>query len=263
MVINDTVDGSFPSHGPNPTIEANLDQLKKLIISKNADLGVCFDGDGDRMIVVDDRGRWVSPDIVTALLGIYYFKHFPDKKGSRDGVLYDARSSNSIADFIAELGGKTYICATGHTAMQEGLPANNGIYGGELPGHYYYNDFYNLDNGWIPFLQILAVLAKEEGPLSLLVDRINRYYFSGELNFDVHSDSSIVKIMRDKYKSGKQSFLDGVRVDYDNWWFLVRMANTEPVLRLVVEANSTELLNLKVDELKQFIYANGGKNHVE
>jgi len=156
-VINDVIDGNFPSHGPNPTIESNLEQLKSLVVSGKADVGICFDGDGDRMIVVDEKGRWVSPDLITAFLGLYYFRHFPGLRGGRDGVLFDARSTNSIKDFIAELGGKAYISSTGHTAMQVGLPASNGIYGGELPGHYYYSDFYNLDNGWIPFLQVLSI----------------------------------------------------------------------------------------------------------
>lgn len=262
IVINEIVDGNFPSHGPNPTIEANLSQLKKRVVSGGADIGVCFDGDGDRMIVVDEKGNWISPDIITAFLGLYYFKHFPEKRGSRDGVLYDARSSNSIADFIAELGGKAYISATGHTAMQEGLPAKNGIYGGELPGHYYYNDYYNLDNGWIPFLQVLAVLQSEQRPLSSIVKEINRYYFSGELNFDVPAGDSVIELIKREYNTGKQSYLDGVRVDYKNWWFLARMANTEPVLRLVVEADSPELLKNKVEELKSFIYKKGGKDHV-
>lgn len=258
-VLNNEIDGNFPAHGPNPTIESNLDQLKSRVLSKGADFGVCFDGDGDRMIVVDEKGNWVSPDLITAFLGLYYFKYFPDKRGDRDGVLYDARSSNSIADYIAELGGKTYISATGHTAMQEGLPAFNGIYGGELPGHYYFSDFYNLDNGWIPFLQVLAVLSLESRPLSAIIDDINSYYFSGEINFDVPEENSIIEKLKDKYSSGKQTYLDGVRVDYSDWWFLARMANTEPVLRLVVEAHAEELLARRVQDLTSIVFQEGGK----
>ncbi len=259
IVINDTVNGNFPAHGPNPTIESNLKQIKARVVSENADLGICFDGDGDRMIVIDENGNWISPDLITAFLGLYYFKHFPEKKGNRNGVLYDARSSNSIECFIKKLGGKAYISATGHTAMQEGLPAHNGIYGGELPGHYYFSDFYNLDNGWIPFLQVLAVLSLENRPLSAIIDDINSYYFSGEINFDVPEENSIIEKLKDKYSSGKQTYLDGVRVDYSDWWFLARMANTEPVLRLVVEAHAEELLAGRVQDLTSIVFREGGK----
>jgi len=261
LVINDEIDGNFPSHGPNPTIEKNLEQLKTLVLSEKADIGICFDGDGDRMIVVDETGRWVSPDLITAFLGLYYFRHFPEMRRGRDGVLFDARSTNSIGEYITELGGKAHISSTGHTAMQVGLPALNGIYGGELPGHYYYSDFYNLDNGWIPFLQVLAILNRETETLSGIIDGISRYHFSGEVNFDVPPDADIISLLQDKFASGKQTFLDGVRVDFNDWWFLVRMANTEPVLRLVVEAKTPEDLTRRVGELKALIYQSGGTDH--
>ncbi len=261
-IINDNIDGNFPAHGPNPTIESSLSEIKNQVLNNSADLGICFDGDGDRTIFIDEKGEWVSPDLIIALLGLYYFKHFPEKKGDADGVLYDARSTNSISDFIKALGGKSYICSTGHTAMQEGLPVLNGIYGGELPGHYYYRDFFNLDNGWIPFLQVQAILSLEKKSFSELITEINRYYFSGEINFSVPDGEIVIDKLKKKYSTGSQTFLDGVRVDFDDWWFLVRMANTEPVLRLVVEGKDLLTLEHKVEELKSFIYLSGGSDHL-
>ena len=200
--------------------------------------------------------------MIIALLGLYYFKHFPEKRRDADGVLYDARSTNSISDYITTLGEKTYVCSTGHTAMQEGLPSLNGIYGGELPGHYYYRDFFNLDNGWIPFLQVLAILSLERKAFSDLIAEINKYNFSGEINFHVPDGEILINKLKKKYYSGKQTFLDGLRVDFDDWWFLVRMANTEPVLRLVVEGRDEYILEQRVSELKKLIYQSGGSDHI-
>ena len=260
-IINDSIDGNFPAHDPNPTLVSSLSEIKKQVLDNNADLGVCFDGDGDRTIFIDEKGKWISPDLILAMLGLYYFKHFPERRGTDDGVLYDARSTNSISDFISTLGGKSYICSTGHTAMQEGLPSLNGIYGGELPGHYYYRDFYNLDNGWIPFLQIQAILSLEKKSFSEIIQDINNYSFSGEINFKISNGESLIEKIKEKYSYGKQTFLDGVRVDFADWWFLVRMANTEPILRLVVEGKNDIILKKRVEELKYFIYQAGGLDH--
>ena len=130
----------------------------------------------------------------------------------RDGVLYDARCSNSVKDYIEKLGGKAHICSTGHTAMQIGLPEKNGIIGAELPGHYYYYDFYSQDNGWIPFLQVLAVLSREKQPLSVLIQEINTYHFSGEINFRVPDGGVMIEALKKNYSTGEQTFLDGIRV---------------------------------------------------
>lgn len=260
-VINDVVDGNFPGHGPDPTNVENLVQLKEAVVSSGADLGVCFDGDGDRAIFVDENGEWISPDLIMGIVGLYYFKFFPEQAGGRNTVLYDARCSNSVKDYMESLGAEAFIQSTGHTAMQVGIPETNAIFGGELPGHYYYADFFALDNGWIPFLQVLAVLNQESRTISQIIQEINSYCFSGELNFDVPDGKSILGQIKSTYSSGHQTFLDGVRVDYDDWWFLVRMANTEPVLRLVVEGKTQNLLGDKVCEMKNLIYALGGSDH--
>ncbi len=260
MVINDVVDGNFPAHGPDPTNVENLTQLKDAVANSGADLGVCFDGDGDRAIFIDEKGRWISPDLILGVLSLYYFKYFTEKAGNRKAVLYDARCSNSVKDYIETLGGRAHICSTGHTAMQLGIPEKNAIIGGELPGHYYYADYFNLDNGWIPFLQVLAVLSRDSRKLSEIIDEINSYYFSGELNFKVPDGDTVIEQFRMKYSSGTQTFLDGIRVDYKDWWFLLRMANTEPVLRLVVEGRSRDILDEKIHEIKELIFTLGGSD---
>ncbi|MBI9101064.1 MAG: phosphomannomutase/phosphoglucomutase [Spirochaetales bacterium] len=266
IIINDAVNGSFPAHGPDPTNESNLKELKNRVLAEKADLGICFDGDGDRTIFIDEKGRWISPSHILALIGLYYFKYFPDKKGGDDGVLYDARSSNSVKEYIEELGGKAYMCKTGHTAMQFGIPEHDGIFGGELPGHYYYRDFHSLDNGWIPFFQIQTVLSLEKKPLSTIIDRINRYYFSGERNFklpeNIIENNKFIETFLERYKAGKVTSLDGIRIDYEDWWFLVRTANTEPILRLVVEGRTMGLMKEKVEELASIIYSLGGSEHL-
>jgi len=262
-VINDEVDGDFSAHGPDPTNIDNLIQLKSAVVNSESDFGVCFDGDGDRAIFVDEQGRWISPDLILGILGLYYFRHFIEKRENRNFVLYDARCSNSVRDYIEKLGGGTLMCSTGHTAMQKGIPENNAVMGGELPGHYYYADFFALDNGWIPFLQLMAVLSKETRKISELVDEISTYHFSGEINFLVSDSDAVIEYFRDHYSSGDQSFLDGIRVDYSDWWFLLRMANTEPVLRLVVEGKTKSILNARVREITGAIYKLGGKDHIQ
>jgi len=159
-------------------------------------------------------------------------------------------------------GGKTYICSTGHTAMQVGLTFKSGIYGGELPGHYYYRDFFNLDNGWIPFFQVRALVSLEKRNLSDLINALNNYFFSGEMNFAIPDGEYAIEQIKNCYFSGRQTFFDGVRVDFDDWWFLVRMANTEPVMRLVVEGRIREILDKHVEELKKLIYRLGGSDHL-
>ncbi len=265
ILLNDAVDGLFPGHGPDPTDERNLALLKKAVVREKADLGICFDGDGDRMIVVDEKGQWVSPDIILTILSRYYFLHFPEKRRGDRGILYDARSSNSVKEVVEELGGKAYRCATGHRAMQAGLPAHGGLMGGELPGHYYYRDFWFLDNGWIPFLQLQTVLSRENEPLSRLAARDRRYHFSGELNFRVppvlSSQESLRELIIHQYHDGDATYQDGIRIDYPSWWFLVRMANTEPVLRLVAEARTQPLLEEKVKEVSDLLYRSGAFDH--
>ncbi len=242
-------DGNFPNHGPDPLSEKNRSALKGLVLKEKANLGVLFDGDGDRAIIIDEKGEFVSPDIITALLSIHFFKHFPEKTGIHKTVLYDIRSSKSIAEYITGLGGHTLACPTGHARIKKLLREKQGVLAGELAGHYYFRDNFYTDSGFIAFLLILSVLSIEKKKVSELVAEINPYYFSGEINFALPDSKRIIEGLGHSYAGGVKNYLDGLRIDFPEWWFIVRPSNAEPILRLVVEAETEQLLKERTEEL--------------
>ena len=248
-----------PSHGPNPVEERNLIQLKETVVREKADLGICFDGDGDRAVFVDEQGHWVSPDLITAMLGLYYFVHHPELlKGDRT-VLHDIRSSNNLGLYIGKLGGEAIAIPTGHTAMQTNLKALKAVFGGELSAHYYLRDFYYMDSAWIAVAIVLSILTREGIPLSKLIGDIHRYHFSGEINFRIPEPEMILKRLQQEYSSGKVTEIEGLRIDYPDWWFMIRTSSTEPLMRLVVEAAAETLLQERVGEIETIILASGGE----
>jgi len=251
--IFDKPDGTFPHHDPNPLVEENLAQLKLRVKEEGADLGICFDGDADRVMFVDDEGRFVSPDLITALLCTHYFRHFPERRGASDVVLYDVRSSRSVVEEIERLGGKPRMCQVGHSFAKRLLRQTDGIMGGELAGHYYFKENYYCDSGMIAALLVLSVLSKDGITIRECVRRIQRYFFSGEINFRVENKEAIIEKLRGDYGEGTLSDIDGIRIDYPTWWFNVRPSNTEPYLRLVVEASSREELDARTAELSEKI----------
>ncbi len=248
ITMYDKADGTFPHHPPNPLIEKNLNDLKKRTLEEKADLGLCFDGDADRVMFIDETGRFVSPDLITALLGIYFFRHAEfAPRGSV--VTYDVRSSRSVVEFIEELGGNPVICKVGHSHAKQLLRERKGIFGGELAGHYYFQDNYYCDSGMIASLLALSVLSVEKVPFSELIRSIKKYYFSGEINFQVNKKDLIINQVMADYKHGRLTDIDGIRVDFPTWWFNIRKSNTEPYLRLVVEAETSQELKHKTAEL--------------
>jgi len=256
ITMYDTPDGSFPHHPPNPLIEANLADVKRRTLAEGADLGICFDGDGDRVMFVDEQGRFVSPDLIIGLLGLHFFRHrgadHPGEDHRGETVTYDVRSSRSVVELIEELGGRPRICKVGHSHAKRLLRETNGIFGGELAGHYYFRDHYFCDSGMIAALLVLSVLSREKTRLSELIGRIKRYHFSGELNFRTESKDRIIETLLGEYGRRPEAVLtdiDGIRIDYPQWWFNLRKSNTEPYLRLVVEARSAEELAVRTGEL--------------
>jgi phosphomannomutase len=249
----DDPDGRFPNHDPNPLVEENLSDLKAKVRETNADLGICFDGDADRVMFVDENGRFVSPDLITALLARYYFLHFPARRLGSNVVLYDVRSSRSVVEEITRLGGRPVICQVGHSYAKKLLRETNGIVGGELAGHYYFKENFFCDSGVIASLAVLSVLSKEKILLSEFVDEVQKYSYSGEINFEVQEKEKIIRNLLSDYYDGELNDIDGVRIDYPSWWFNVRPSNTEPYLRLVVEADSHEELQERTQELKEKI----------
>jgi len=250
LLLNDNVDGSFPAHGPNPSAEGSLVQLRSKVLESGADIGFCFDGDADRVVVVDENGSPVSPDIVTALLGFHFLGDNKEK------VLVDIRSSNSIPEYIRNLGGEPLYCPVGHAKIKKMLRAENAVYGGELTGHYYYRENFFCDSAWITVFAILKALASAGNKLSELSGNLMKYSFSGEISYEVSDQSAqdeILKRLNEKYSDASIGTLDGLRFNYDDWWFIVRKSGTEPLLRLVVEASTEKKLDEKVRILSEEI----------
>jgi len=249
--IFDDPDGRFPNHAPNPLDEKNLSVLKKEVISQGAALGICFDGDADRVMFVDERERFISPDLVLALLGEYYFREHPERlAGGSRVTTYDVRSSRAVVERMREQGAVPRICKVGHSYAKKLLRETQGIFGGELAGHYYFRENYFCDSGIIAAQIVLEVLAKSGKPFSELLAGIQKYFFSGEINFTVPNGREILEKVKGDYRGGELTDLDGIRVDFPDWWFNLRVSNTEPLLRLVVEASTHDELEQKAAELR-------------
>ncbi|SRR6056297_133451 len=254
--INYEMNGDFPGHDPNPMKEENLTEIREKIDNKDYDVGVVYDGDGDRVIFLDENGRFISPDLITAILADYFLK---DNSGQH--VIFDIRTSRSVSEHIKKLGGKPYMWKVGHAFAKIKMRELDAVVGGELAGHYYFRDFYYCDSGLLTSFIVLDVLnkyKKEEGiKLSEVIDKIDKYEGSGEINFKIDNKKAAMEKVVDYFKENdkpqKIYDFDGYRIEFEDWWFNVRPSNTEPYLRLVVEANNKKILNEKVKLLKDLI----------
>ncbi len=242
--LYDELDGTFPNHEANPLKEENLEDLRKLVLETGADLGVEFDGDADRCAFMDGAGKVVSSDLITAILARDLLEKHPGK-----GILYDIRSSRVVPEEIRRLGGRPVRERVGHSFMKETMRREDCAGGGELSGHYYFADNYFSDSGIIALIKIMNVLTKEGKTLKEVADALRKYPSTGEINFRVEDKEGLMKKLAEVYKDGKQDWLDGITVSYPDWWFNVRPSNTEPYLRLVLEADNEELLEKKKKEL--------------
>lgn len=252
--LYDYFDGTFPAHEPNPLEEENCKDLEAAVIKNHSDLGIIYDGDADRVMFIDENGRFIQPDYVTAVLGSYYLAN---EKGN---VLQDIRTSRSTTEYLEKLGATVYTWKVGHAYAKTKLRDINGIFGGELAGHYYFRDFFNCDSGILASLIVLQVMVrlKHEGTtFSQFIDSIIAYANSGETNFKLEQKDEAMAALYDRYvtndKPQKVMDFDGYRVEFPNWWFNVRKSNTEPYLRLVVEARTEEMLKEKLAELSGII----------
>jgi phosphomannomutase len=240
-------DGTF-KHDPNPLVEANLKELRKTVVQKKADFGFCFDGDADRLMMVDEKGQIVTCDIMTALMVPYFLKTNP---GST--VVYDLRSSHVVQEEILKHGGTPRRERVGHAFMKKTLRDSHACFGGELSGHFYYRDNFYADSGMITLVHMLNILGATDTPASELVAPLQRYSASGEVNFVVEDKDAVMQELTRQYSQGRVDDLDGVTVQFKDWWFNVRPSNTEPLLRLNVEAQTPEMLTEKFDELKALL----------
>jgi phosphomannomutase len=231
------LDGRFPNHEANPLKEENLRDLEAAVRAEGADLGVAFDGDADRAAFVDERGRPVGSDLMTALIAGELLKRAP---GSH--VLYDLRSSRAVAEFIRERGGQPVRERVGHSFMKATLRRLDGVFGGELAGHYYFRDAFYADSAVLAVVEVLNLLRESGRPLSELVEPLRRYAKSPEINFVVEDKAGAMRRIEERYAGARIDHLDGVTLEYDSWWANVRPSNTEPYLRLVLEARTPEEL---------------------
>jgi len=244
------LDGTFPNHPPDPHIEENLKVLKKKVLTKKADLGIAFDGDGDRIVFVDEKGKRIPGDLITTLLVKLILKTHPGEK-----ILCDVRSSNIIREVTKKAGGKPVMGRIGHSFIKEKMRKENIIFQGELNGHYYFREHYFCEAPFFAMLKILEEITKSGKTISGLVKPFKKYFHSGEINFrikDYHLPDAkkiILEKLERRYKKGQISHLDGLRIDFKDWWFNIRSSHTEPVLRLVVEAETEKLMEEKKKEL--------------
>lgn len=259
--IFDTMDGSFPNHEPNPLVPANVVPLQELVGKVKADIGVIYDGDADRVMFVDENARFVSPDLMIAVLGHYFL----EKRGEKGIVLQDIRSSKAVGEYLEPMGAEMRTWKVGRAFAARKLREIDGVYGGELAGHYYFRDFFYSDSGLLASILILDVVAEMKAKgisLGQLIDRIEKYRNSGEINFRVEDKAGAMDAVRDHFISAEKPTaymdFDGYRVEYPEWWFNIRPSNTEPYLRFICEAVSDSLLKEKVDEVKNLLHSRFG-----
>lgn len=246
-------DGSLPNHGLDPLQPENRAELQQRVVAEGADVGFAFDGDGDRFFAIDDRGAFVSGDFITALMGQYLLDKSPGCK-----ILYDVRSSWAVPDLITAAGGTPVMERVGHAFMKNRMAKENAVFGGEVTGHYYFRDFFCADSGILPSLVVLEMLSKKGTKLSKLLKPLESTYFiSGEINSRISSDAKekLKEIVRVFGKGGKVEWLDGVSITFDDWHCNVRPSNTEPLLRLNLEAKSMTLMEQKRDDVLAIIRA--------
>jgi phosphomannomutase len=240
------ITGSF-THEPNPLVEANLDMLKAAMAGQKADLGVCFDGDADRCMFLDEKRKVLGCDLVTALIARDFLK-MPANKGSN--IVYDLRSSHIVPDEVTAAGGVPRRDRVGHAFLKKTLAETRAVFGGELSGHFYFRDNFYADSGAIAFARVLSILSAQAGPMSALMKPLYKYSQSGEINFEVPDKDGKIRELAEAYRNAKVDYLDGITVDNGDWWFNVRKSNTEPMLRLNIEAGSAAAVNEKLSELK-------------
>jgi phosphomannomutase len=242
-------DGSLPNHGLDPMQPENRADLERRVIEEGADIGFAFDGDGDRFFIVDDRGHFVPGDFVTALMGCYMLERDPGGK-----VVYDVRCSWAVPDLIKQAGGTPLVERVGHSFLKPRIFEEGAVYAGELSGHYYFREFYGADSGIVPSLVMLEMLSKRGVKLSeLLAPLESKYFLSSEINSRVDDPLAKIEALAKRYGDGAIERIDGITISFDDWHFNVRPSNTEPLLRLNLEALSQGMMEQKRDEVLEFI----------
>jgi phosphomannomutase len=242
------LDGSFPHHPASPIELENLKDLQAKMLETKADFGVAFDGDADRMFLLDKYGVQLGGDMVTALVSKSLLSKHPGET-----ILYNLICSRAVPQLIESMGGKAIRTRVGHALIKPLMKKYNAIFGGEHSGHFYFRDFWFADSGLIAFLVCLELISSEGKPLHEMVRQIDPYVRSGEINSRVTSISDTIAAVKEAFRSGQQDEIDGLTVQYDDFWFNLRPSNTEPLLRLNVEADTRTLLEVKTAEILKII----------
>jgi phosphomannomutase len=246
------IDGRFPNHEANPLIEENRQDIVDAVVAQKADIGIAWDGDADRCFFIDGTGEFVSGDFVTALLAEAFLLRNPGAS-----VVYDLRASHAVRDTVARYGGTALMNRVGHAFIKQRMRDSRAIFGGEVTGHYYFRDNFYADNGFIPALLMLELMSKKGKSLQQLLDPLRREYFiSGEINTKLAGMDAVPATLdriATRYSDGGQATLDGLSVEYDDWHFNVRPSNTEPLLRLNLEAKTPEMMAFRRDEVLTII----------
>jgi phosphomannomutase len=243
------ITGSFV-HDPNPLIESNLQMLKAKLRENPADLAACFDGDADRCMFLDENGRLIGSDLITALIAEDFLKR-PENAGAT--IVYDLRSSHAVADVVKAAGGVPRRDRVGHAFIKKTMADTRAVFGGELSGHLYFRDNFYADSAAIAFARVLSILSAQPGSMGALISKYHRYAQSGEINFQVEDKDGKIRELADAYKKGQVDYLDGITAEMGDWWFNVRKSNTEPLLRLNAEAKSQPELEQRLAELKKIL----------
>jgi phosphomannomutase len=254
--INDTLDGNFPNHEPNPLETNAQEQIKALVLKEKCDIGLLFDGDADRITFIDEKGRFISPDLIIAFLGDYFI----GEQHQKGIVLQDIRSSRAIQEYLNKYQAKVETWRVGRAYAALKLRELDGCYGGELAGHYYFRDFYYSDSALLAasiVLRLLAERKKEGKTMSQIIDEISPYSNSGEINFKIENKQAVMDAVRDLFmnKGKTERFLDfdGYRLDQSDWWLNIRPSNTEPYLRFLCEAKSNAKLQEIISTVKEIV----------
>jgi len=248
--LNFNLDGNFPAHPSNPLEEGAMDQISRAIKKEEASFGFIFDGDADRVFLLDEKGNPIKADVTFLLLARYFLDRNPGAS-----IVYNTICSKSVPELIQKWGGKPIKSQVGFANVRENLIKSDGVMGGELSGHYCFKDNFFGDSALLAFLVLLQVISEAGKKISELTAGLSIYAKASEINFEAEDKDLILNKIKKKYSSGRQEYLDGVTVEYNDWWFNLRPSNTEPLLRLTIEANKKELLEQKRKELTDFILA--------
>ncbi len=243
------LDGTFPNHPADPLLEENRRDVVARVLAEKADLGIAWDGDADRCFFIDDRGRYVPGDFVTAILGESFARREPGAK-----IVYDVRASRAVPDRVSAAGGLPLMNRVGHAFIKKRMRDERAIFGGEVSGHFYFRENWFADNGMIPALLMLEHVGRQGRPLSEILQSLReRYHISGEINSRVEDVERALRRIEERYADGRVTRLDGISVDYADWHFNVRPSNTEPLLRLNLEAGSRDEMQRRRDEVISLI----------